>query len=214
MSSGKKDFAYKVIKNKILEGVLPPLSDISEDDLVSELEVSRTPVREAIQRLQKEGFVYIYPRKGTIVTEVTRDLIYEIYQMRRLNEPFIAKQSCGMIPEEWLMLKRSAFENPPKELDTQGLRSYYIGLDRELHISLLDFCGNRFLQNIMRVVYDHNHRIRNKVSNPQSEERDKSIIEHISIIDMLLAKDSDGVEKVVAEHVENSEQILLGYIKK
>ena len=81
---GKTDSAYEYIKAKIINGDYPPLSDISEDTLQKEMNMSRTPVREAILRLEKEDFVYVYPRKGTIVTAVTLDLIEDIYGVRQL----------------------------------------------------------------------------------------------------------------------------------
>jgi DNA-binding GntR family transcriptional regulator len=202
MSNAKINIAYRTIKEKIIEGVLPPLSDISEDKLVKELEISRTPVREAIQRLYNEGFVYIYPRKGTIVTEVTQDLIQELYSMRELNELFIAKQACTLIPDDWLLEKKRAFQSPPKNLHREELRRYFIFHDMDLHSNLLKYCNNRFLQNIMGIVYDHMQRIRLKVSNPA--DNDKSIEEHIAILDAFLAHDSKKIEKAVTEHIKNS----------
>ena len=80
MILGKTDSAYDYIKEKIISGEYPPMSDLSEDKLQKELNISRTPVREAILRLEKEDFVYVYPRKGTIITDVTQDLIDDIYQ--------------------------------------------------------------------------------------------------------------------------------------
>lgn len=91
----KAQIAYNIIKDKILKGELPPLSDISEESLQDELDISRTPVREAIQKLKKEGFVYIYSRKGTIVSDITVDLTKSIYEVRALNEPYAARCACG-----------------------------------------------------------------------------------------------------------------------
>ena len=66
MGLGKTDIAYEYLKNKIVTWEIPPMSDISEEQLQKELDISRTPIREAILRLEKDGFVYLYPRKGTI----------------------------------------------------------------------------------------------------------------------------------------------------
>jgi len=101
--SAKKKLAYLLIKEKILDGTLAPLEDISEDELMKELGVSRTPVREAFQQLEKEGFVYIYPRKGTIVTDITINLVHQLFEARFLNEPHMSCKACGRIPEELLI---------------------------------------------------------------------------------------------------------------
>lgn len=213
-STDKKALAYELIKNKIIEGELQPLSDISEDELQRELDISRTPIREALQKLQKEGFVYIYPRKGTIVAEVTEDLIKEIYYMRVLNEPHIVRQACRHIPVEWLQEKREAFLRPHPNLDPIGQRRYYMGLDRDLHMGFLKYCNNRFLENIMAVVYDHNHRIRLKVSDPRLYDGDHSIEEHIDIIDAAISKEYDKIEAVVSLHVKNSCSISVRYFRR
>ena len=93
----KSDYAYQELKNRIISGQMPPLSDVSEEQLQKELGVSRTPIREAIQKLEKEHFVMIYPRRGTLVSDITLDLIYSIYEVRLLNEPFIARSACRYI---------------------------------------------------------------------------------------------------------------------
>ena len=93
----KSDYAYQELKNRIISGQMPPLSDVSEEQLQKELGVSRTPIREAIQKLEKEHFVMIYPRRGTLVSDMTLDLIYSIYEVRLLNEPFIARSACRYI---------------------------------------------------------------------------------------------------------------------
>ena len=213
MTSGKTDLAYAEIKKKILSGALPPLSDISEDALQKELEISRTPIREAVQRLQKEGFVYIYPRKGTIVSEVTPDLVHEIYQMRELNEPAIACEACKRIQRDWLLIRRNAFANPPEGLTEQELIQYFIEYDSELHMSLLDYCNNRFLRNIMTIVYDHSQRLRIKTSRPTHKEHDNATQEHIDIIDALLSQDQERVRNAVLEHIRSSRKISIGYYK-
>lgn len=213
-STDKKALAYELIKNKIIEGELQPLSDISEEELQRELDISRTPIREALQKLQKEGFVYIYPRKGTIVAEVTEDLIKEIYHMRVLNEPHIVRQACRHIPVEWLQEKREAFLQPQPHLDAAGQRRNFMVLDRDLHMGFLKYCNNRFLENIMAVVYDHNHRIRLKVSDPRLDDGDHSIEEHLDIIDAAISKEYDKIEAVVSLHVRNSCSISVRYFRR
>jgi DNA-binding GntR family transcriptional regulator len=211
MASIKTDTAYEAIKSKILEGELAPLTDINEEALQKELNLSRTPIREACQRLKKEGFLYVYPSKGTIVAEITSDLIREIFQVRLLNEPFITAQACrARMDRGWLLAKREAFANPPPGLSEEETRRYYIQLDRELHLNLLKTCTNRFLVSTMSVVLDHNHRIRIKVSHPNTDS-DGSILEHISIIDALLKGDEAAAEQSMRHHIEESKRISYGF---
>ena len=118
---GKTDYAYEYIKGKIISGEYPPLSDISEDTLQKELEVSRTPVREAILRLEKEDLVHVYPRKGTIVSAITLDLIEDVYGVRELIEPAMVLSSMHQLDREWLTGVREKILNPPKDLEGEKL---------------------------------------------------------------------------------------------
>ena len=214
VATDKKALAYDLIKQKIIEGELPPLTDISEEELQKELEISRTPIREALQTLQKEGFVYIYPRKGTIVSEVTEDLIREIYHMRRMNEAHIVKQASKRMPEEWLVALRDAFLNPPMEGGASAQRRYMMNIDRELHQGFLKYCNNRFLQSIMAIVYEHNHRIRLRVSDPRMTAGDHSVEEHIEIIDAVLSKNDERIDAIVALHVSMSSSISSRHFRR
>ena len=194
MGLGKTDIAYEYLKNKIVTWEIPPMSDISEEQLQKELDISRTPIREAILRLEKDGFVYLYPRKGTIVAEVSRDLVEEIYQVRLLLEPFIAEEASHSVSRSWLKDLRERLANPP---------------DLELHSTLLANCRNRFIQNEMRNVYNHNQRIRWKASNPRSG-YDNSVQEHIEIIDALLSGDPDAIREATTRHITESKKITYG----
>jgi DNA-binding GntR family transcriptional regulator len=202
---GKTKNAYQFIKSKIIEGELQPLSDISEEALQKEFNISRTPIREAIQQLRKEGFVYIYPRKGTIVSEVTTDLIYEIYELRELNEPYIAKKACKHMSQEFLVNIRESFITPPKDILKEQLRRYYVDLDRKLHNEILEYCENRFLKSIMTNAYDHNQRMRIKVAY-YDKDYESTILEHVAIVDALLARDETKVGKAVTEHIYKSRE--------
>ena len=89
----KAEEAYQIIKHKIIMLEMRPTSDVSEEELIQELGISRTPIREAIQRLAKDRFVIIYPRKGTIVADISMDLINCISEVRLLNEPYMARET-------------------------------------------------------------------------------------------------------------------------
>ncbi|WP_418025293.1 GntR family transcriptional regulator (plasmid) [Paracoccus sp. TD-10] len=211
MATTKSDFAYETIKSRILDGVLAPGVDVSEESLQRELALSRTPIREACQRLGKEGFIHIYPSKGMIVADITTDLIRDIYQMRLLNEPFIVVQACRLNKSrDWLEEIGEQLRNPPRGLSEAELRDWYIALDRRLHDGFLQNCRNRFLQSTMQTVLDHNHRIRMKVSRPYSNE-DRSITEHLAIIDAFMARDETRLEQEAKAHIEASRAITFAY---
>ena len=89
----------------ILTGELSPRIDISEKQLQQELGISRTPVHEALKRLQDEGFVETYARKGTFVADVTIETVQDIYETRLLIEPFMTKNARENM---WLRFQTAA----------------------------------------------------------------------------------------------------------
>ena len=205
----KADIAYEKIKRKIITGQLKPMQDINEDELQKEFEVSRTPIREALLKLQVNGYIMTFPNKGTFVTPVNRNLIDEIYDMRLLNEPYICQRASQYMPREKLLLiKEQLFNLHERDLNN---KDYFISLDSDLHLQLLKFCNNGFLINAMQNVYDHNERIRFFASDPLV---DNSIDEHICIIDAILNKDSSQINETVLKHINASKQISINCFKQ
>ena len=205
MILGKTDSAYDYIKEKIISGEYPPMSDLSEDKLQKELNISRTPVREAILRLEKEDFVYVYPRKGTIITDVTQDLIEDIYQVRRLIEPEMVVSSMHQIDKDWLRDMRRRFLEPDPALEGEQLRRYYISLDTELHSYIMAGCPNRYMRRMMRNIYDQNQRLRIACSRADDAD-DGTTEEHVAILDALLEGDKEELEITLALHLEQSKE--------
>lgn len=199
----KTKYAFDYIKGCIIDGTYKPLTDLSESDIQLKLGISRTPVREAIKRLEQEQFVTIYPRKGTIVNDITFELVNSIYEIRLLNEPHIAMQAVELIDSAWLENIHDRFINPPKGMSEKDIRLYYINLDQELHSIIVSHSNNVFLKNMLGMVDDHNQRIRIRTSwkNTQYE---KSISGHVEIIDSLRSKDQIRVRDVIRKHLENS----------
>lgn len=196
----KSDFAYQQIKNKIISGKILPLSEISEEQLQKELNISRTPIREAIQKLAKEHFVMIYPRRGTIVSDITLDLINSVYEIRLLNEPFMARCACRYISEAWISRMFSAFSADLNGKKEEKQRDYFIDLDRELHNMLTSYSNNFLLRDLFRVVNDHNHRIRIFTSQ-RNRNYQTSIDEHLGILEALQQRDEELVGQRVKEHI-------------
>lgn len=207
----KTGYAYNYIKRMIIDGTLEPLSDISEIELQNKLGISRTPIREALQRLEKEWFVYIYPRKGTIVSEITFELINSIYEVRLLNEPYLAAQYCEKADRNWLNDMKYKFLNPPKETNNEEIRSYFIGLDRELHKEMVRYSSNVFLKDILKIVEAHNQRIRIKTSF-KNQDYEKAIKDHLEIIEALLENDPIKVQEVTKKHLESSKKDAFKYL--
>ncbi|MCI8649761.1 MAG: GntR family transcriptional regulator [Anaerotruncus sp.] len=210
MANSKTLAAYQAIKEMLITGALPPNLPISEEALLLALNMSRTPVREAIQMLTRERFFEVYPRKGIVVTDITLDLLNEIYDFRVINEPYIAQMACGKISDSVLESMRDKFCNPPSG-NPEEKRKYLINLDSLLHATLLDCCPNRFLVDIMKTVLAHDARIKH-FSYDETKNDSVSVPEHIDIIDSLLAHDAEKIRESVLFHVNSSREMVVSSI--
>ena len=199
----KAEYAFKYIREKIISGEYAPLSSLSEGVLQKELNTSRTPIREAILRLRDLGFVYIYSSKATVVSELSLDLINEMYSTRFLCEPYAYASAVRQLNKAELEEIRNAFENIPAQLSLQEKRMYLIGLDDTLHETLLRGCNNRFILKTLSMVYDHNRRLRRFVT------EQISITEHVGLIDAVLKEDEDLIKQKTLEHLEHSRATTL-----
>jgi len=208
----KQKLAYEFIKEKIMQGEYPPSSDLSEERLQEELGISRTPVREAIQRLSEEGFVSIYPRKGTIVTDISLDMVYWLYEIRTLNEPYVFRNACGKLDKKWLERMYKGFVSFSEEntMENKVQRRKYIELDNELHSTIIESCPNLFMRDMMRRVSEHSHRLRIKTSNA-NQEYSRSIQEHLTILKAFLENDPGKVEAASLAHILEAKSVAFKY---
>ncbi|QZY54358.1 GntR family transcriptional regulator [Crassaminicella profunda] len=198
-----KQKAYEFIKNKIITCELMPGSDIAEDELALELGSSRTPVREAILRLEQEKLVNIYPRKGSFVAQITLKDIQEIFQIREIVETQVAKIVCESISQERLLYFKEQFE----KMDAQGkniLDKEFFELDLQFHKFIVTSSNNQYLIEFINKIYDKDYRIRVLTTSMFEEERKRNKKEHLDIINAFLQKDEEKVESYLREHIKNS----------
>lgn len=201
MTKAKTQIAYELIKQKILTGEFKESQIINEEELQKQFSISRTPIREAIKRLESERHVVIFPRKGTIVASIDLRLINNVYQIRQMAEPFAVRTACSTISKDWLKDMKQKF----LELRANYSVEKYINLDTEFHKTIISVVDNIILQDAMAIVYDHDQRLRIKNSNLE-QNHVASIPEHLDIIDAMLENDIDNAEKLMLQHISRSKE--------
>ena len=97
---GLKEQTYLTLKERMVDCVYPPGSLINEAQLAADLNLSRTPIREAISKLEMEGFVQILPKKGIYVTNITFNDVIQVFQTRLEIEPIALKLAAPHLPKE------------------------------------------------------------------------------------------------------------------
>jgi DNA-binding GntR family transcriptional regulator len=187
-SPSLKDRAYAAIKDAILTLKLEPGAPLVESDLATSLGISKTPVRDALQELEREGFVTRVPFSGTYVTEVTAKDITEIFQLRAVLEGLAAHLAAQSFTDEELDQIAQDLDAAEIALE-QGDLLLCSARGRTLHRAIIDKANNDHLQRF-RVMSDQ-----------ISGRLDKSGQEHRRILQALYERDSAAAEEAVRDHL-------------
>jgi DNA-binding GntR family transcriptional regulator len=152
--------AYSAIRAKILDNSYSPGFQVLESVLVSELGVSRTPLREALIRLQQEGLVEVIPRHGMRVLPLFAQDMAEIYQILSALESSAAEMLAARKPSaKELAPLKAATQDMVKALKKDDLKAW-AAADERFHASLIGLAGNRLLAQAVAAYWDRAHRAR------------------------------------------------------
>ncbi len=198
--TGYKQKAYEYLKKQIVRGERLPGDIVSEKELISELGISRTPIREAIQRLAEERLLLVMPSRGTIVSYISVDDIRQIYEARKLIEPYVANLAAVHADTERLKEFRWIFE---EQAEYQLQDNDW---DCEFHLYLAECSGNQFFRKQVEELMTQSMRIRMLSNKKKSQSYERSRTEHLTIIDAILEQDPEGAAEAMLVHLLRSEE--------
>jgi len=182
-----------------MRGNLKPGTRLLEEELSKAMNISRAPIREAFNRLEKEGFVTIIPRKGAAVSDITAQMIEDIFEIRETLESLAVKKSIDKISIEKLEILGENFKKfINKPADTEN-RINYLALDKEFHDLLSQDCGNEKLIEILANLQEQIHWLRN--ISLKRVTFAVSIKEHLAIIEALKKNDVELIIKNLLLHL-------------
>ena len=170
------------------------------------MNTSRGPIREALNRLEKEGFVIIIPRRGTMVSNVTAQEVKDIFKIRGLLEPFAAKESLSRISRPKLKEIKKEFTTLMTKPENKENRMRFFVIYERFHKLLSEKCRNKKLVDILDNFEDHTNWF---IKNCSFKE---SIKEHLSIIEAIEKKEEDLVADNLIRHLERVENSILSEI--
>ena len=205
----KKTEVYRIIKQRIIEGTLAPGLPINEIGLASDLNVSKTPVREALHQLERDGFVTTTPGRGSTVSPITFQDIREIYEMREIIECCAAKRGALRCDKnEVLESKRQLEMMLGKDPET---KFFPWGEEENIHQLIIRSVGNEKLFETYMGLIDHIKRIRIQFLNRSTRQRhDQLLREHIEILDAFINGDGEKAELAVQTHLRNAAAHFMG----
>lgn len=191
--------AYELIKAKIISLEYKPNTIISETALLRDLDMSRTPVRESLIKLEHEHFVKILPKRGILVLPLSLADVNMIFDTRLLIEPFCLKAYYKYIPLEEL----NQLYQKILSFDASDTGNFY-QLDDRIHHLIATSGPNSYLNTTFQHACDQYNRIRVLVSPNISERYQTAMKEHIDILNAILEGNVDSASQLLVNHLKAS----------
>jgi DNA-binding GntR family transcriptional regulator len=195
-----RDNIYDALRAAILTCALAPGQELREQDLAARYQVSRSPVRDALLRLEKERLVTVLPRQGYLVNPISPSDATEIFGLRLVMEPACAAAAAA------------AGRSGTAALDVwrvQGDRDF-VTYNRGFHAAIADLSGNARMASVAQDLVDQSDRlVRVSLASPAVADRGRLIAEHVSIIDAIQAGDAATAETLMRAHVAEARDRVL-----
>lgn len=198
-NESRSEKAYRIIKEKIVTLALPPASLLNEAELMAELKLGRTPIREALQRLAYENLVVILPRRGTIVADLNVSDLQKIFEVRLELEICAARLAAGRATSEQLVEMETLFA-AAETIIQQGDYHQLIGLDYQVHMLVARAAHNEFLEEILERLYTHVLRLW-YVSLHKVDRLAEAVADHGALIASIKAGDETRAAEIMRAHI-------------
>ena len=204
------DQVFEKLERDILSGKYPQGEILSELRLSGELGVSRTPIREAIRKLELEGLVTMIPRRGAEVAQITEKNLRDVLEVRRALDALAVELACERITEDELAELKKACEN--FELETRrGNANQVAQADVELHDIILKASGNERLMQMISKLSQQMYRYRLEYVKDEANYK-RLIAEHRVIYEAIRNRDRQTGAEAIKNHIDNQEKAVIRMI--
>ena len=207
-----RDVVFQTLRQAILRGELEPGERLMEIHLANRLGVSRTPIREAIRKLELEGLVVMIPRRGAIVASITEKDLKDVLEVRRTLEIMAGEIACERITPELLeQLKNTGHEFMVRK-DTNDFTSL-AEVDVKFHDIIYAATGKqRPISSVVYLPVQMNRYRREYLKDTGSHERLNS--EHYEIYEGIRNGDKETVKAAIGRHIDNQRDAILAAIRE
>lgn len=206
-----RDVVFYTLRQAILKGELEPGERLMEMQLASQMGVSRTPIREAIRKLELEGLVLMIPRRGAVVAKITEKDLRDVLEVRSTLERLAIELACERMKEEDFTLLREAQEAFKEALETDDI-TLQAQRDVEFHDVIYKATGNLRLIQMLNNLREQMYRYRLEYLKYDLAHQ-TLIEEHEAIIEALYKRDKDTSTKIIVRHVYNQELTVMKKIQ-
>lgn len=210
MVTNKKVKVYESLRQRIIGGELKPGLPINEAVFARELSVSKTPVREALRQLERDGFVENVPGRGSAISHIKPQDIREVLEIREILEVGAAKRAALQHGND--ELRRKLEEGRKLLAEESGEeRVHDWGSWEDLHLGIVKAVGNQTLVDMYLGLLDRIHRIRTFYGKRFTQRRLHEILsEHTAMLEAIVGGDPERAEQAVQSHLRNAGAFLIG----
>lgn len=203
--------AYKLIRDRILSGQYPPALRITEQEIADASGVSRTPVREALQQLQNEGYVRVAANQGAVVVDWSDDDAHDVFELRALLEPYGASRAATRIGPEGIEKLRQLAQAQYEEAERRapGYTKRIGSLNSQFHRTLHEFAASPRLSMLMPMLVEAPLVLRTFARYDKAE-LIRSAAHHLEIVSALEAHDADWAAAITRSHILAAQHRICG----
>lgn len=195
-----REYVYRFLKLNIINLNLPPGQSISEQDVATQLKVSRTPVREAFIKLSQENLLDIIPQKGTYVSLIDTDQVEESKFVRETLEKEIIQQACTSFPVEELFQLQSSLALQELCINEKNYHRFF-ELDESMHGIIFKGCKKSRTWSMLQLMNAHYNRVRILNLKDRAFEWDQLIVQHRELVRAISEQDVALGRKVIDLHL-------------
>lgn len=212
-SVGLTDRVYEEVEAAIVACRLLPGQPLNDRAIAEELGVSRTPAREALNRLQSTELVESRGRRGWVVTTVSTDDVHELFEMRRLLEPVGIDHLAANPAPSVIAEFRVAFDRFSDDVDADDYVDY-VPVDHAFHTQIVECTNNRRVLNTYRSVEKEILRGRHLLSTDYWGRSQANVKMHRKIAEAIGAEDFTAARRVLVEHLFEAEAVMQEFLEK
>ena len=202
-----REIVYEELKRQILVGEIAPGTRMMEVELADVMGVSRTPVREAIRKLEKEGLVSIEPRKGAYASNVSIKDMVDVLEVRQGLEGMAAAMASGKITESQKKELLSIIEKYKAAVEAANVEEI-IRYDEEFHSMIIAISGNKTLMQVFSTVQELALRFR-YIYYDDFNRYESMPKEHQHIEEAIITGDAEKAQVAAEEHVSKLKEFIL-----
>ena len=206
-----RELVFEALREAIIDGRLRPGERLMEIQLAEELGVSRTPIREAIRKLELEGFVVMVPRKGAYVADISTKDIIDVFEIRAALEGLAAQLAAERATDEELEEMERMLVEIGEAIEARDV-DRLVETDTRFHEVLFRASRNERLCQLISLLREQIQRFRIRTLSHPARMR-VALEEHRSLVEALAQRDPELARRVAQEHIESAENSLMNLIR-